>query len=397
MRSIRPVNVLFAVAILLPVVAMFAPKGFVILTLLAAVLVAVRRGAVVSALVEVLTPVGLLLALALAWAAAAALWSPDIAKGLTLWLSILVLFGAGFLLLGAARDMVPAERKTVTAGLMAGGVLFLALVAFEVATGGILTGWLRDEVEPELFNRGASVLALFMWLFAAAFAARFGRPWALGFIAASLAALFFLPMAAATLAAAAGAVVFLAVWTTPHRALGVIAIVAAIVILGAPFISLWLFTPENVISWLPDLPGSWQHRLYVWEFASTRITETPIFGWGFDASRAIPGGAAQVTNELVLAAPALPLHPHNVSIQVWLELGLPGIALFAAGAVAVILSLRSARLTTLSRAAAAAALVSWLVLAMLSFGIWQNWWLVVPWLFAVLFVAALPERGGQRS
>ena len=386
----RPANVLVAVPILLPVVALFAPKGLVVLALLAAILVAPRRTVIDAALGQVLTPIGLLLVLGLVWAAVSTAWSPDPVRGLTLARSILVLFGAGFLLLGAARGVAPADKKAIAAGLVIGGVLFLVLVAFELAADGILIGAVRGDIPPEGFNRGAAVLASFMWLFAAAFAVRFGNPWAFGFIALSLVALYFLPMAAALVAAVVGVVVFAAVLAAPRPALGALAIGAALIVLGAPFASLWLLDPKALAAWLADLPGSWQHRIYVWQFASQRIAEAPFFGWGLDASRAIPGGAAQVTDRLVLDAPALPLHPHNGAIQIWLELGLLGVAPVAAGAVIAVLRLRRGRFGAVPRAAAAAALATWLVLAMLSFGIWQNWWLVVPWLLVVLFVAWLP-------
>ena len=394
---IRPAKVFLAVAILLPLVALFAPKGIVILALLAAVLVAARRSVIEAAAGQLRTPIGMLLVLGLGWAAATSIWSPDPVKAVTLSLSLVGLFAAGFVLLGAARSVADAGKKTIATGLMAGGVLFLALVAFELAGGGILIGVVRGDVSPEVFNRGSAILASFMWLFAAVFAARRDNRWGFGFIALSLIALFFLPMFAALLAAVAGLAVFAAVLAAPRPALAVLAIGVAAVILGAPFASLWLFNPENVAAWFPDLPTSWQHRIYLWQFVSQRITEAPVFGWGLDASRAIPGGAAQVTDRLALAAPALPLHPHNAAIQVWLELGLPGIVLMAAGAVIAILTLRKARLDAMPRAAAAAALTTWLVLAMLSFGIWQNWWLVVPWLLVVLFVAWLPGRDAAVS
>ena len=393
----RPANVLMAVAILLPVVALFAPKGLVALALLAAIFGAPRRKVIDAALGQILTPIGLLLVLGLAWAAVSTAWSPDSVRGLRLALSILVLFAAGFLLLGAARGVAPEDKKTIATGLMIGGALFLVLVAFELVTGGLVIGLMRGDVPPELFNRGAAVLASFMWLFAAAFAVRLGNRWALGFIALSLVALFFLPMAAALVAAVAGVAVFAAVLAAPRPALGVLAIGAALVVLGAPFASLWLLNPDTLANWLGELPTSWQHRIYVWQFASQRVTEAPFFGWGLDASRAIPGGAAQVTDTLALAAPSLPLHPHNAAIQMWLELGLVGIVLVAGGAALAVLALRKAHFRGVPRAAAAAALATWLVLAMLSFGIWQNWWLVVPWLLVVLFVAWLPGADAERG
>jgi O-antigen ligase len=62
------------------------------------------------------------------------------------------------------------------------------------------------------------------------------------------------------------------------------------------------------------VPESSRQRLDIWSFAAERISERQWFGWGLEASRTMP---------------AVPLHPHNAALQVWLELGLIGAILFA--------------------------------------------------------------------
>ena len=63
------------------------------------------------------------------------------------------------------------------------------------------------------------------------------------------------------------------------------------------------------------LPLSWSERMGYWTYATARIAEHPLKGWGLDASRTF--GAA------------IGLHPHNGAIQAWLELGALGAALMA--------------------------------------------------------------------
>ena len=71
------------------------------------------------------------------------------------------------------------------------------------------------------------------------------------------------------------------------------------------------------------------HRLLIWSFVGTRISERPALGWGLDSSRAIPGGKYEIRP----GQARLPLHPHNAALQIWLELGgigaLPAAALIA--------------------------------------------------------------------
>ncbi len=64
------------------------------------------------------------------------------------------------------------------------------------------------------------------------------------------------------------------------------------------------------------LPASWAARIDIWTYAVSRSLEKPWFGWGYESAR--------------LFDPYIPDHPHNLSLQAWLELGIPGLVLLAA-------------------------------------------------------------------
>ena len=71
---------------------------------------------------------------------------------------------------------------------------------------------------------------------------------------------------------------------------------------------------------------SWDHRLRMWGYCWNIISEHPLVGAGFDASRTFNDTFfAKDGRELTL----LSLHPHNLGIQIWTETGLVG-AVFAA-------------------------------------------------------------------
>ncbi|WP_343685300.1 O-antigen ligase family protein [Asticcacaulis sp.] len=142
------------------------------------------------------------------------------------------------------------------------------------------------------------------------------------------------------------------------------------------------------------LPASWDARLDIWEFAAQKILQKPFLGWGFDSSRHF--------------GKPIPLHPHNMSIQVGLELGYIGLFLLAA--VWVLLILRIGRgapelredgftelrdlteageaMQTDPRPYALAALSAVFVIAQLSFGIWQEWWLALMALVTAIYLMA---------
>ncbi len=116
-----------------------------------------------------------------------------------------------------------------------------------------------------------------------------------------------------------------------------------------------------------------------------------MLGWGLDSSRVIPGADIIITrfDSTLPWIPygrmeALPLHPHNAPLQIWLELGLPGAALFALLCAAVLVAVARRVPEPLAAAAAAAAIMVALALSSFSYGIWPTWWLAALWLAAAL-------------
>ena len=116
-----------------------------------------------------------------------------------------------------------------------------------------------------------------------------------------------------------------------------------------------------------------------------------MLGWGFNTSRAIPGGKENLDR----SETALPLHPHNAALQWRLELGLLG-ALFGAGLFVVAAeSARRYGRNRIAQAAGTATVASAYCVAMLSFGAWQSWWL--SGLFIIAGITALACRDPEQS
>jgi O-antigen ligase len=153
------------------------------------------------------------------------------------------------------------------------------------------------------------------------------------------------------------------------------------------------------------IPGSTFHRLVIWRFTADRIAERPLLGWGFEASREIPGGKAMFalrrTNsrtgrEEKIAGGMLPLHPHDGILQVWLELGALGAALLAALIVAILAAIGRME-DRFARAGALGTCVGGYVIFCVSYGVWQNWWLASLWLVATLVTALSRTEAARRS
>jgi O-antigen ligase len=98
--------------------------------------------------------------------------------------------------------------------------------------------------------------------------------------------------------------------------------------LSVLFIS-WPFAAREIFlhahDWLKKIPPSWQERIEIWDFMSYRIVEKPWLGWGLGASKRLdfahPHGA------LYTFVHSTEPHPHDVMTQLWVELGVPGLAL----------------------------------------------------------------------
>jgi O-antigen ligase len=81
---------------------------------------------------------------------------------------------------------------------------------------------------------------------------------------------------------------------------------------------------------------------------------------------------SEYTNNLTLFPGKIPLHPHNMFLQLWLEMGLIGV-----GLIAIFLGLLFLQIIKMKNQKLQLSLVgiisSFLVYANFSYGIWQTW------------------------
>ena len=86
---------------------------------------------------------------------------------------------------------------------------------------------------------------------------------------------------------------------------------------------------------------------------------------------------------------ALPLHPHNTILQLWLELGLPGIIMYLGLGVFIFVSAVNHKRSKFESSMIIGQFITILVIANLSFGVWQTWWMATLWLSAAFMVMVL--------
>jgi O-antigen ligase len=334
---------------------------------------------------------GLLLA---AWGAITALWAPEPARAAQLAVTL----AAMMLLAHGAAGAAQGARLMPWIGF---GLVFGLAAAFgDWQSGNALRAAVRGLKEvPEALMFGlkpaASLMALLLPM---AFA--LPGPWVARVAVLVLGAgvLISLPGETARLATMAGLGAAAISLAAPRLGPRLVGAVVALAILVMPLLT-------NLIPQIPSasLPPSAVHRLVIWDFAAQRIAEKPITGWGLEASRAMPGGRAQpdaaTLDRLNIRVQALrdfvtqphaelmPLHPHNGALQLWLELG--GIGALIGAALMLALGVAASR--SAAPAVGAGMLASAAVTGMLSFGLWQAWW-VASLLLAMVALVLVPRR-----
>ncbi len=386
-----PANILALAAIIAPPLAIFAPLGEAgLMALVAVLIVAVDPRGSLAACRSLAAPLALLAALSL-WGAASALWSILPGHSLLEALRFLGISVAGAVVLGHARTLAPAARARVETAILIGTALAFALLQLELWDAQVIGRRLHDISDGRFFlnayDRGVVMFALVAWPVMTLAHRRFGL-WGPG----AVATLVLLTLAgfysqAAILAMVVGIVASVIAWRAPR-------FVAAMMIAGAIASAFILpaVLPDGptIARWQAAVPmrKSGPHRLAIWHFVAQRMGERPVFGWGMDASRAIPGGEALVEDvmpalQLGPLAQILPLHPHNAALQWRLELGLPGTVIALAFLALVLWRAARCEYPVVGLGFAGAALT----MALLSYGAWQAWWLSALWLGAS-FIAA---------
>ena len=333
----------------------------------------------------------------LLWMLASAAWSLDGAASVEVTLRVAVLFLSGTLLVTSFALLPLEQLRTPLIAVALGFSGAAVVVVVDLELGGHLARFLHEPrlngVDPALgYGRAATLHATLLAPVLVGLVRLGFLRLAVGFALLAAAAILETSSLSAKTALAASLLVLIAVWLQPRLRW------IEFGVFGFAVVALPLMFPlplgAQATCWLADHKASAAHRLEIWSFVAEHIRQRPIAGWGLDAARRLPGGTAQVIihhcddadrpDGIALSSQTLPLHPHNAILQVWLELGGVGVALgFGPLVFAIWRAFRNPEWRTRPAqamiAATAAATVS---VGLVSFGIWQEWFL------SGLFIAA---------
>ncbi len=155
-----------------------------------------------------------------------------------------------------------------------------------------------------------------------------------------------------------------------EKAWHVLCALLAALVFAAPFIAQILYAHVAPMvadfSWFKN--GYAAARLEIWHFISVRILESPLWGFGAEATRAMTFDHAQTYHRDNSV-----LHPHNFALQMWIEFGVLGAAFASVFLIWVVRTVKN--LGAAQARLILPLLIACIAAAATSYGLWQGWWI----------------------
>ncbi|MDG1436526.1 MAG: O-antigen ligase family protein [Rickettsiaceae bacterium] len=266
--------------------------------------------------------------------------------------------------------------------------LLLAVVLFyvELISQGAINSWFRMNIQnksSELFylhnlDRGCSLLALFSWAVIAQLLSRHRFISAMLIYVLMMITLGVSDNLAGFLGFIAAGLVFVLTKYSCLRNPKFLSFVLGVAALLFIALSIKL-NPYQISDDAKFLPLSAKHRLFIWDFTVEKAMEKPILGWGHGFSRQIDVAKSEMVIYEGQSLSPFPTHPHNNVLQILLENGFVGLALY------IMLLCKYLFVWSKSfnnndgrgnniQAAGYAFFTTFFVISMISFNMWQSWW-----------------------
>lgn len=339
------------------------------------------------------------------WIAVTGLWSPTPgAPKIALGVAAFTIAG-GALVYEAARARAARARRM--AALFAGAVTAAAaLLLFEGFSGGALRAAFPPTDQSPLrwkdmtaLARGVTFVAPLVFPAAAIiFALTRSRLLALAPFALALVASAQFTVATNVVAMIAGLGAAAAALWRPRAVLLAIGGLFLASLIAAPMFAL---APVDAVlgAETPLLPPSWAQRVNLWKEAADRVLDGCFLaGCGADYTRAwgAEGAMIDVPGSPIPLKEA-PLHPHNLFLQIWLELGIFGVLTIGVALSFALQRLASVEPRRLACAAIAGAAAAAYISFMFEASLWQAWRIAVLSLAAFGAALSYSLNGSRRT
>ena len=322
------------------------------------------------------------------WGLISALWSVDAGRSLNIAMSISIILAFGILLIRTLTVFNAHELQKLLPAFSYGMLMAFAMLTVELSSDGWVLGHFKTPADKWEFHKPAVILMSMIGPLLAYWAHQ--RRW-LVFSALIIDIAYIQSKldSDAVSGALVIAIICLILFIVSKRLFNVLSAILVIGCLSSPFIAQHVLTPNNFETYIPKLNDPhYFHRLYIWNYTAKRGAERFWTGFGMDASRHIQFKEELRWNQkkiddngMVILQPmnahTISMHPHNAFLQWWLELGFIGIVLISILLMSILRSLHQVTTIHGRWVQACLRITPFVVglIACVSYGIWQNWWM----------------------
>lgn len=326
------------------------------------------------------------------------LWSHNQEQSLRYSRNLLGCIAIGVIFVLAASYYSAKTRHRLCFVAAIGLVIGLALVSIEWISYGTATRWWRATVEHrsdgyysiDVLNKSLQFIVPYSFAVAALLLGKIKKHAYLLVWLILVGLLSQLNSFASFLGLLLGTLVFFLYYYSYARIVWLFKCVFVISALAVPLLALAI-NPAVIEIMQPHLSASALHRLYIWQLYATYLPNA--FPWGLGI------GAVDHLDAL----PSIPLalqglginpllrHPHNMWLQLYLELGIIGVILYGGLVLSLINAIHRSTIHIPYRALAMGSITCYLFISMVDYNMWRDRWLAAAFICAALLRIALPK------
>ncbi len=322
-------------------------------------------------------------------------WAPNPLVSVISLFRVFSIVIVAYLLITNAKELsnkIPVHQQRLTTSIICALILFY----IEFFSKGVVTSWFRgafqyavnNEFYLHYLDRGCSVLALVAWVAIARLQDSGKAIYAFVLYVLMTITFALSDSLAAFVGFIVAGLVFIFTKYSFFRSPIILSIILSICSILFIVMAIAL-NPHQISEGAKDLPISAKHRLFIWDFVSEKAMQRPVLGWGHGASRQIEVANTEMIELEGYELHPLPTHPHNNLIQIFLENGIIGLALYIALMCKYLFkwynSFKNNKNSAGIIAAGYACFATFFIISMISFNMWQSWWLCSFLWVATLF------------
>ncbi|MDR0329386.1 MAG: O-antigen ligase family protein [Rickettsia sp.] len=357
------------------------------------------------------------------WCLITNFYSPNYPSSLFNYLQVCLIVLIGFIV-NSNIDKLSINVTKIKIYFIIGITAAIALFFIEYASHGIITRAFRTVFQPKsssqfflfILDRGCSLLSVLSWVAIAIIISYHRYLLALIYYLIIFYLLYISDSLASFLAFTVAGLVFLTNRLLVTKSLQpvflklfTLAMISGSILM--PIIAYKIqphYASDHYAKFLPD---SAKHRVFIWHFVAEQIIKKPILGHGFASSRNFKINEKQMISYNQWTWSPLPLHPHNNIMQILLETGLIGLILFLSliykyiqkiSNISLVQSSKSGKINQTKennkkigvlnyKSVAYACFINYYIIGMISFNIWQIWWVCSSFGAMILFKLLLSK------